>query len=236
MSTTARGHAGLPHLLAFSLIALVPCCVVDGWRISPLTVIWAAGVSVRWYFGDYQVATDSVLFGALNAYLAKEGFKSTVTQIWEKVGVSLVVGLWLLVSRLALPLVAIGGLIRWQTSWKDTASQELPDGFTEWTLPYPKARIFPCSTKHARMFPKRHSFEYSYLQCGFPIIPSGVTPDGTEVGFGRDRLLGRWWLRVRAEDYLERGSGALGFYGKLKTYLRAQVCAHSNVQLNSFCC
>jgi hypothetical protein len=231
MSTTARGHGGLSRFLVFSSIALVPCCVVDGWRISPLTVIWAAGSSVRWYFGDHQVAVDSITFSVLNAYTAREGFKSSLTQTWEKLGLSPVVGLWLLISRLALPLVAIGLLLRWQASWKDTASEKLPEGCTEWTLPYPKARIFPCSTKHARMFPKRHSFEYSYLQCGFPVIPAGVTPDGTEIGLGRDRLLGSWWLRVRAEDYLERGNGTLGFYGKLRMYLRAQVCGDLDVWL-----
>jgi hypothetical protein len=224
MSTTLRGHAGFSRILVFSLIALVSCCLVDGWRISPLTTIWVAGSGVRWYFGDHQVATDSVLFGIANTYLAREGFKGIVPWIWERLDVSLLVGLWLLISRLALPLVVIGLLFLWQTSWKDPASQELPEGCTEWRLPYPKARIFPCSTKHARMFPKRHSFEYSYLQCGFPVIPAGVISDGTEVGLGSDRLLGSWWLRVRAEDYLERGNGTLGFYGKLKMYLRAQVC------------
>lgn len=224
MSTAPRGHGGLSHLLVFSLIALVPCCVVDGWRISPLTTIWVAGSGVRLYFGDHQVAADSVMFGILNVYSAREGIKSILTQIWERLDVSLVVGFWFLISRLALPLIAIGLLIRWQTSRKDSASQDLPEGITKWTLPYPKARIFSCSTKHARMFPKRHSFEYSYLQCGFPVIPAGVASNGTEVGLGRDRLLGSWWLRVRAEDYLERGSGTLGFYGKLKMYLRTQVC------------
>ncbi|KAF2832612.1 hypothetical protein CC86DRAFT_341260 [Ophiobolus disseminans] len=46
--------------------------------------------------------------------------------------------------------------------------------------------------------------------------------DGTEVGLGEDRLLGCWWMRIKAEDYLERGNDALGFYGKLKKYLQSQ--------------
>ncbi|KAA8623428.1 hypothetical protein A1F94_003522 [Pyrenophora tritici-repentis] len=37
-----------------------------------------------------------------------------------------------------------------------------------------------------------------------------------------DEYLGRWWLRVRAEDYLARGNGHHGFYWKLKTYLQEQ--------------
>ncbi|KAL5121578.1 hypothetical protein ACEQ8H_000650 [Pleosporales sp. CAS-2024a] len=72
------------------------------------------------------------------------------------------------------------------------------------------------------MFPKRHAFEYSYLQCGFPITPAGTRADGTEVGGGVDVKLGRWWMRIRAEDYLTRGLGDIGFYEKLKLYLREQ--------------
>ncbi|KAJ4350067.1 uncharacterized protein N0V89_008688 [Didymosphaeria variabile] len=35
-----------------------------------------------------------------------------------------------------------------------------------------------------------------------------------------DRILGKWWLQIRAEDYLTRGQAGLGFYGKLKVFLR----------------
>ncbi|KAJ4372972.1 hypothetical protein N0V83_003263 [Neocucurbitaria cava] len=72
------------------------------------------------------------------------------------------------------------------------------------------------------MFPKRHTFGYSYLQCGYPIVPVRTTAGGTDISNGLDRELGSWWLRVRADDYLERGNGSLGFYGKLKMYLRDQ--------------
>ncbi|KAF3041303.1 hypothetical protein E8E12_004590 [Didymella heteroderae] len=70
------------------------------------------------------------------------------------------------------------------------------------------------------MFPKRHAFEYSYLQCGFPIIPGGVDADGHDVATGTDQELGSWWLRIRAVDYLMRGNGKAGFYGKLQTFMR----------------
>ncbi|UPX20063.1 uncharacterized protein EKO05_0010309 [Ascochyta rabiei] len=72
------------------------------------------------------------------------------------------------------------------------------------------------------MFPKRHAFEYSYLQCGFPVIPGGVNADGRDVATGTDQELGSWWLRVRAADYLTRGNRKLGFYGKLQTFMRDQ--------------
>ncbi|KAF1939482.1 hypothetical protein EJ02DRAFT_352156 [Clathrospora elynae] len=72
------------------------------------------------------------------------------------------------------------------------------------------------------MFPKRHTFAYSYLQCGYPIVPSGIKYSGFEFSSGEDQVLGKWWLRVRAEDYLERGNGERGFYWKLKSYLKEQ--------------
>ncbi|KAH7383870.1 hypothetical protein BKA66DRAFT_417271 [Pyrenochaeta sp. MPI-SDFR-AT-0127] len=72
------------------------------------------------------------------------------------------------------------------------------------------------------MFPKRHGFGYSYLQCGYPIIPSATRTTVTDAPVARDRELGSWWLRVKASDYLERGNGTVGFYNKLRLYLRGQ--------------
>jgi DUF1365 family protein len=108
-----------------------------------------------------------------------------------------------------------------------TAESKLPEGTTEWTLPHPKPAILPCRTKHARIFPKRHAFDYSYLQCGFPIIPAGTTPEGINVGSDKDRRLGSWWLHIKADDYLSRGNGTLGFYGKLAMFMREQHVADS---------
>lgn len=220
MSTTRRGHVGLFKFLACSLFAIASCCVGDRSRVSPLLAVWAVGTGLRWYFDDHQLALDNVIFGIADFYAEREGLKRVVTQRWDASSLSIVARL---IVPLAVPLIAIGLFVRWHTPGKDIESRILPECCTEWALPYPKARIFPCQTKHARMFPKRHSFEYSYLQCGFPIVPAGVTSDGTEIGLGKDISLGSWWLRVRAEDYLERGNGALGFYGKLQIYLRAQV-------------
>jgi len=223
MWTTLRGHVGLFYPLFCSFVALASCVVVDGWQTSPLLAIWAAGAGMRWYSGDGQAATDCVFFGSLNAYLARKEFKSIAWRDWEELDKSVAVGSWFLFSRIAIPLVLIGLFYRWQTYRKEATSKQLPEGVSEWTMQHPKARIFPCQTKHARMFPKRHAFEYSYLQCGFPIIPAGVMTNGTEVGLGADCVLGNWWLRIKAEDYLERGHGACGFYGKLKMYLQNQV-------------
>lgn len=115
------------------------------------------------------------------------------------------------------------GLPAWRTHGKTASSSELPPAARKWTLKYPKARIFPCRTAHARIFPKKHTFSYSYLQCGFPIVPDTTTAGGIDVSSGNDCELGSWWLRVKADDYLDRGNGKLGFYEKLKMYLRKHV-------------
>ena len=229
MTTAIESRLGLSNFLLSCVYAVLPCFVVDGWRTSPLLAIWLAGTGLRWHLGDHQAATDCFIFAILNTYMARQGLKNTALRRWEELDMSVAAGWWFLLSRFAIPLALIALLARLQSNRKSTETKGLPGGLTEWTLQYPKPKIFPCQTKHARMFPKRHSFEYSYLQCGFPIIPAGVTADGTEVGIGQDRQLGSWWLRVKAEDYLKRGNGALGFYGKLKLYLREQVCSFDSL-------
>lgn len=223
MSVMARGQMGSFRTLFCLFVALATCFGIDGWRVSPLLAIWAAGSGLRLYFRDGQLAFDCVLFGALNAYLAGDALTSYVLRISQELDESMVGWCWFLLARAAIPLAAVGLLSQWQTCYKGSDSKTLPKGVSKWTSQHPPARIFPCQTKHARMFPKRHAFEYSYLQVGFPVIPSGVADDGAEIGLGNGRVLGRWWMRIKAEDYLERGNGALGFYGKLQKYLQSQV-------------
>lgn len=97
-----------------------------------------------------------------------------------------------------------------------------------------KPLIFPCRTTHTRMFPKRHSFSYSYLLVGIPVgwhgsVGSLLSADG-EGCFGETEEIishqqQRSWFNVEAADYLERGSHSLGLKGKLVLYLKSQVCS-----------
>lgn len=184
--------------------------VLYGWRVTPLLGIWAGLAGARWYAGDGRVGVDCLLFGFLSVLSNWGALKEIVVQ--EVDGK--------LVGSVALVLAAVAYYLG---NVRKSDANSLADGISPCTLQFPKARIFPCSTKHARMFPKRHAFEYSYLQCGFPIVPAGVDEDGKGVGSRADVQLGSWWMRVRAEDYLNRGSGAHGFYMKLKSFLREQV-------------
>ncbi len=83
------------------------------------------------------------------------------------------------------------------------------------------------------MFPKSHSFAYSYLVVGVPVgwegNANGMVSAGakSETGlwswFSWDGSAQRGWYDIDAANYLQRGSGHLGLRGKLDAYLESQV-------------
>ncbi|PSR87328.1 hypothetical protein BD289DRAFT_388706 [Coniella lustricola] len=87
--------------------------------------------------------------------------------------------------------------------------------------------LFPCKTTHARLFPKKHSFEYSYLVVGIPVgweglaggMVSSSSSSNKEPWYSWNR---KGWYHVNPADYLYRGDGHLGLRGKLDTYLISQ--------------
>ncbi len=96
-----------------------------------------------------------------------------------------------------------------------------------------KPLLFPCRTTHTRLFPKKHSFSYSYLCVGIPIGWQGSLNGFLSVDF-RGHLTGKayqqWWpswFSIMSNDYLNRGSHTAGLKGKLDDYLESQVCAFS---------
>ncbi|XPS95525.1 hypothetical protein M3J09_004813 [Ascochyta lentis] len=181
---------------------------------------WALGAGVRRYYGDRQLAADCWVFGAVAAWLTREQLKGFLQKSWDASGAT--VGSSMVVLALFTTSLAILASTSQRKSGNDANLGKVSKDINKWTLQYPKARVFPCETKHARMFPKRHAFEYSYLQCGFPVIPGGVTADGLDIATGTDQEIGSWWLRVKAADYLNRGDGKIGFYGKLQAFMRDQ--------------
>ncbi|KAI1085233.1 hypothetical protein F5B20DRAFT_521464 [Whalleya microplaca] len=90
---------------------------------------------------------------------------------------------------------------------------------TEWNGPG-RPLLFPCQTTHTRLFPKKHSFDYSYLLVGVPVGWTGVA-GGMVSSEVRDPTEKGWFV-VDPADYLERGSGHLGLRGKLDAYLDSQ--------------
>ena len=90
-----------------------------------------------------------------------------------------------------------------------------------------KPFLFPCRTSHTRIFPKKHSFSYSYLFVGIPIgwrgrISSVLTADLKTLPWkGQKPKIG--WFNVDSGDYLARGDSMHGLRGKLDNYLKSQV-------------
>ena len=92
-----------------------------------------------------------------------------------------------------------------------------------------KPILFPCRTSHTRIFPKKHSFSYSYLFVGIPVgwrgwISSILTADLNTLPW-RDRKPKNGWFNVDSADYLARGDSVHGLRGKLDVYLESQVSA-----------
>lgn len=86
--------------------------------------------------------------------------------------------------------------------------------------------LFPCRTTHARLFPKKHSFDYSYLVVGIPVGWEGISGGMVSSSSRKPSwfsLSPRGWYHVDPADYLDRGHGHLGLRGKLDAYLKSQV-------------
>jgi len=77
--------------------------------------------------------------------------------------------------------------------------------------------LIPSKTTHSRMFPQKHSFEYSYLFVGVPVGMAGRTNKALSVDGSPPS-----WFNIRASDYLFRGVEELSLAEKLKNYLDKQ--------------
>ncbi len=96
-----------------------------------------------------------------------------------------------------------------------------------------KPLFFPCRTTHTRLFPKKHSFSYSYLLVGLPVSWHGrdrsIGTAHLQPAYGKDGFCwqvsksGKSWFSVNATDYMARGEDDLGLEEKLHAYLRTQV-------------
>ena len=90
-----------------------------------------------------------------------------------------------------------------------------------------KPVIFPCRTSHTRLFPKKHSFSYSYLFVGIPVgwrgyVSKILSADLKGLPWGMDQPK-KGWFDVDSADYLARGESMHGLRGKLDDYLESQV-------------
>lgn len=90
-----------------------------------------------------------------------------------------------------------------------------------------KPRFFPAKTTHTRLFPKKHSFSYSYLLVGIPVGWRGTINSLLCIDLPstvpKKSVFRRSWFGIQAGHYLDRGNGNLGLRGKLQAYLKSQV-------------
>lgn len=137
-------------------------------------------------------------------------------------------GLWSIGGITGGATFAIGSVQVLKGPWKSAESKD--GSFDE----APRPLLFPSRTTHTRVFPKSHSFSYSYLLVGVPVGWQGsaggmIASDGggSCVGDGSQHKSSRaGWYTVDAGDYLNRGDRHLGFDGKLRKFLKEQVCTY----------
>ena len=111
-----------------------------------------------------------------------------------------------------------------------------PNTTKQWSGPG-KVLLFPSRTSHARQFPQKHAFAYSYLTVGIPVGFEGnaggmVSVKAADTSASRSWWWWWWWsflaspssgwFTVDAGDHLARGNSRLGLRGKLDAYLQSQ--------------
>lgn len=121
---------------------------------------------------------------------------------------------------------AVTQTARWLMKRPETNIKQSAEG--------PKPLFFPSRTTHTRLFPKKHSFSYSYLLVGIPVGWQGSVGGMLSADQGTHRTRGgpesgpsgRSWFTVDAGDYLDRGNRQHGLDGKLRKFIRSQVCIY----------
>ncbi|PHH83134.1 hypothetical protein CDD82_3427 [Ophiocordyceps australis] len=88
-----------------------------------------------------------------------------------------------------------------------------------------KPLFISARTTHSRLFPKKHSFCYSYLVVGVPVGYTGSINGILSIDDGATPWPFKTWYSVDAKDYLERGQAHLSLRDKLDRYLESQHVA-----------
>ena len=130
------------------------------------------------------------------------------------------------IAKATVSLFTLLQILRYFSSLQATSS-------STYGLPV-KPMFFPCRTSHTRLFPKKHTFSYSYLLVGIPVGWKGSA--GGMLSGDDERKLAPWysrvlsrnpgsaWFTVNGDDHLERSHVPDGLQGKLRNYLQSQAC------------
>lgn len=194
-------NLGAPVLLSFSLLFLLRFRSDFNGAIHD--VKWIAFLSLWIYRGPLREAATAML-ALFRDYPALSCF-----------------------SALLLPLSYVSSFL-FPKGILTLTSEKTDQSRNDLDIPFMKPLIFPCKTSHTRLFPKKHSFSYSYLFVGVPVgwrgsIGSLLSADTDSIeNNGSHR--NRGWFSVEGADYLHRGYDVRGLRGKLVAYLELQVC------------
>ena len=109
--------------------------------------------------------------------------------------------------------------------WKSATTNEKGGEKSIMEEPF-KPLIFPARTTHTRLFPKHHSFSYSYLLVGVP-VGLGGNIGGSFLSVDAVRA-SKGWFNIQNKDYLHRGCRD-SLKQKLDQYLKLQ-----NKELRSY--
>jgi len=182
---------------------------------------------LRWWFDAHGAAKDALFLTVFILTGHGLAVRDMVSAVVEKYPPTITAGVG---SAILIHIISN----RWKYLYRRKARVVPPNGDSEGHLKTSmRPLLFPCRTKHTRLFPKKHSFSYSYLFVGIPVgwkgcIGSLLSADLQSLG-GKDinsegySKWGKSWFSVDAADYLSRGEAHLGLEGKLHAYLRTQV-------------
>lgn len=132
---------------------------------------------------------------------------------------------------LAIPAITffgtaiILGVVSWVSGWPSYLTSDGNDLDAGKQL---QPLLFPCRTSHTRLYPRVHSFSYSYLYAGVPVGWKGRTGTLLSAENTSSRTRFNSWFSVEAEDHLARGTHVDGLAGKLRDYLKSQNVSHRN--------
>ena len=175
---------------------------------------------IRAWFGDSNWTQDLALSLILHA---SHGYLIGSWRVWRLSDFSSIdlnnCDLWIYLQIFSLLGVCgafAGGIVRRGHQLKIPEHNGYPKRETieEELLP---PLLITSRTTHTRIFPRKHSFSYSYLFVGVPVGVQGKLSRALSIDSQQ-----RGWFEVRSVDHLDRGSTHLSLGEKLKRYLHTQ--------------
>ena len=217
-----------------SVIALLALSAVKVWRWSQNPTNWSVATVAAWTSWStvalYRTSRpDSTTFSDLLALIiielwnfpwqkpCSELFHCTATWCSDPTT-------WEVLALLGICATLAGIGVRWERSHQESHSKIIPE-IEPFDDNFLQPMFLPCKTTHTRLFPKKHSFSYSYLLVGIPVgwrgCIGGYFSVDTHILPREERRKG--WFHISGADYLDRDGFGLDLQAKLASYLQSQV-------------